>query len=164
MEHIEDHDRLGTQKTSSYNSGSNNGITDEGLDLQFDVGNSTESSEKDSSECVSHKIEVPELRSLPEDDALLKYLNFGSNYKELNAGDFKELAGKSGFQFGECFSLIEYAWSAKAKALARIKIPKAIFEELSMYVIHPCIIDASLQSCIAIGSTEPERNVIPIGL
>ena len=159
---LDDRDSLGSQKTS--NSVSSNGITDEGLDLQFDVGSSTESSEKDSSECVSHNKEVPEFCSLPENDALLKSLNFDKNYRELDAGDFKELASKSGFQFGECFSLIEYAWSAKTKALVRIKIPKAIFEELSMYVIHPCIIDASLQSCIAIGSTDPERNVIPIGL
>ena len=107
---------------------------------------------------------VKKVLPVSEDRFLLTSLNFGKIDQEFNAEAFKDLAGKSGFQFGECFSLIEYAWSAKSKALVRMAIPNAIAEELSMYVIHPCIIDASLQTCIAIGSTDPERNVIPIGL
>lgn len=100
---------------------------------------------------------------LPEDNALLKNLDFKNVTKELDARAFKELAAKSGFQFGDCFSLIERAWSGENQALVRLRIPKAIEGELSLYVMHPCIIDACLQSCIAIGSTDPDRNVIPVG-
>ena len=159
-------DRKTPEISSTSESGSSNGVTDEGLDLQYDVGGNSGSSKgsKSSSTSINDEKEEVDSQYVPNDDVLLKALNFGHKDKELDSEAFKELASKSGFQFGECFSLIEHAWSAENKALVRIKVPKSIYEELSLYVIHPCIIDASLQSCIAIGSTDPNRNVIPIGL
>eukprot|EP00794_Sanderia_malayensis_P013962 gene13962-15419_t len=84
--------------------------------------------------------------------------------RELSATEFKELAAKTGFDFGKTFSLIQHAWSNKNSALTKIKLPCSIYKTMHDYIIHPCIIDACLQSCIAIGSTDPERKVIPIGI
>ena len=156
------HNAISSENTSD--SGYNYGTPDAGSGSQDETEGSTESSGGDSLECVHNEREAAAFHYVSQDDMLLKALNFGKNDKEMDAEAFKKLASKSGFQFGECFSLIEHAWSAENKALVRLKIPKAIAEDLSSYVIHPCIIDASLQSCIAIGSTDPERNVIPIGM
>ena len=146
---------LHSQETSSIYSDSSTTDSDDVIESLLAASDSTKPLEGRNVQKVS---------SVLEDQFLLASLNFGKIDQELDAQVFKELAGKSGFQFGECFSLVEYAWSTKTKALVRIKIPNAVAEELSMYIIHPCIIDASLQTCIAIGSTDPDRNVIPIGL
>ena len=156
------HSNISSENTSD--SGYNNDTTDAGSSTQVDTEDSSESSEEGSPKCVNDEREAVAFHYKTQDDIVLKALNFGNKDKEMDAETFRDLASKSGFQFGECFSLIEHAWSAENKALVRLKIPKAIAEDLSLYVIHPCIIDASLQSCIAIGSTDPDRNVIPIGL
>ena len=120
--------------------------------------------EKNTNMSSEESIEMDPLKNFPEDDFVLKALGIENVEKVLSAKSFKDLAGKSGFQFGECFSLIEKAWSCKNSAVVRLQLPKKIKEELGLYVMHPCIIDACLQSCIAMGSNDPERDVIPIGM
>ncbi len=98
----------------------------------------------------------------PEDSFVLNKLAFDYD-KHLSRSEFKDLAAKTGFSFGETFSLIQQAWSTEKRALTRLELNEAIYKTLDNYIVHPCIIDACLQSCIAIGSNDPERQVIPIG-
>ena len=105
---------------------------------------------------------LPKEPPRPEDVYVLEKIAF-KHEKELSRAEFKELAAKTGFAFGETFSLIERAWSSENRALVRIKLNKTIQDTLINYIVHPCIIDACLQSCIALGSSDSERQVIPIG-
>ncbi len=98
----------------------------------------------------------------PDDRVVLDKI--GLQYeKQLSTDEFKKLAAETGFEFGDNFSLIEHAWSSEKKALTKLKLSKDVKNTLSNYIIHPCIIDACLQSCIAIGSLDPNRKVIPMG-
>ena len=106
---------------------------------------------------------VPEIVEIPEDRVIMSKLNFGPDYEVLSSEQFKDLALQTGFDFGESFSLIEKAWSADSKALVRLKLPPALMTELDKFVVCPCIIDACLQACIAIGSKDQTRQVIPVG-
>ena len=172
LKYEEDQSSLDIEKVSSSDVDSQNATSDEGLGTEIAVSESSRSSKDEILETthnvtlesnLSSETTVKAFEKVQEDDVLLRILGFDREVKELDAKAFKELASKSGFQFGECFSLIDHAWSAENKALVRLQIPKTVTNELPLYAMHPCIIDAALQTCIAIGSTDPDRNVIPIG-
>ena len=101
--------------------------------------------------------------ALAEDKVVLRAVGIPDDSKQITRSEFKELTADTGFQFGERFSLIEHAWSTENKALVRLSIPLSIEKEMHDYIVHPCIIDACLQSCIALGATDHDRQVIPIG-
>ena len=102
--------------------------------------------------------------ALAEDEIVLRAVGIPDDSKQITRSEFKELTANTGFQFGERFSLIEHAWSTENKALVRLSIPLSIEKEMHNYIVHPCIIDACLQSCIALGATDHDRQVIPIGM
>ena len=85
--------------------------------------------------------------------------------EELTGEEFKELADKTGFDFGESFRLISHAWRDEDRALVQLSITEPVRKSIKGYIVHPCIIDACLQACIAIKSLSKEtRQVIPIGI
>ena len=80
---------------------------------------------------------------------------------------FREISEKLGFNYGPTFSIIQEMWQRDNEGLCLIDISglPAIQAEAESYVIHPCILDACLQSCfIPIGNFVTEdTSLVPVG-
>ncbi|XP_022785577.1 uncharacterized protein LOC111325924 [Stylophora pistillata] len=98
----------------------------------------------------------------------------GSTINELKADmeqmpveSFKRLTEKFGFNYGSKFSLIKQIWHRDNEGFCLIDISESptIQNESSAYVLHPCIIDACLQSCfVALGELEgDDTSIVPVG-
>lgn len=98
----------------------------------------------------------------------------GSTINELKADmeqmpveGFKRLTEKFGFNYGSKFSLIKQIWHRDNEGFCLIDISESptIQNESSAYVLHPCIIDACLQSCfVALGELEGDyTSIVPVG-
>ncbi len=83
----------------------------------------------------------------------------------LEDGAYEEFTAQRTFLFGEKFSLIDCSWTDGRNALARLKLPPWLQNELHQYVIHPSIIDACLQTraVIEVKKTVAARRIIPTG-
>ncbi|MGH2344871.1 MAG: polyketide synthase dehydratase domain-containing protein, partial [Chloroflexota bacterium] len=79
-------------------------------------------------------------------------------------GLFAEL----GLQYGSRFQGIDRLWKGTGEALARIRIPEAIEEDLDTYHLHPAILDACFQALIATVTDEREHTrsgaLMPTGI
>ncbi|CAB4020054.1 Phthiocerol synthesis polyketide synthase type I, partial [Paramuricea clavata] len=73
--------------------------------------------------------------------------------------DLKTEREKLGFAFGPQFDLITDAWSNGTEVLALICPTEEINKEASAYVIHPSVIDASLQTMLLF--KDNERKFVP---
>lgn len=62
---------------------------------------------------------------------------------------FREMSEKLGFNYGPSFSIIKQIWQRGNEGLCLLDISgsQIIQAEAEGYVIHPCILDACLQSC-----------------
>ena len=67
------------------------------------------------------------------------------------------------FVFGERFKLIDAAWGDTQVAVTRLKLTKELMEEMSNYIIHPCIIDACLQTkgCLELKKSLNNNAIAP---
>ena len=101
--------------------------------------------------------------ALLEERTILNSVGLSDAAQQLTAREFKELAGYTGFSFGDNFSLIDHAWYADRKAVVRLSIPNAMQKELQEYIIHPCIIDACMQARIPIKLKDVNAKKIPVG-
>ena len=89
------------------------------------------------------------------------------NMTKMTAARFREISEKLGFNYGPTFSIIKEMWQRENEGLCLIDISglPAIQTEAESYVIHPCILDACLQSCfIPIGDFVTEdTSFVPVG-
>ena len=80
---------------------------------------------------------------------------------------FSETSKKLGFNYGPTFSIIKEIWQRDNEGLCLIDITElpAIQAEAQSYVVHPCILDACLQSSfIPIGDLLTEgTSLVPVG-
>ena len=80
---------------------------------------------------------------------------------------FREISEKFGFNYGPTFSIIKKIWQCGNEGLCLVDISglPAIQAETKSYVVHPCILDACLQSCfIPVGNTVFEdTSFVPVG-
>jgi acyl transferase domain-containing protein/aryl carrier-like protein len=63
-----------------------------------------------------------------------------------------------GLGYGPSFQGIERLWREESEALALIRIPESVAEELQGYQFHPALIDSCFQSLLAFLLTEGEDN------
>ena len=80
---------------------------------------------------------------------------------------FREITEKFGFNYGATFSIIKEIWQRDNEGLCLVDISGLpnIQSEAQDYVVHPCILDACLQSCfvpISNFATE-DTSFVPVG-
>ena len=89
------------------------------------------------------------------------------NMTKMTTERFRETSEKLGFNYGPTFSIIKEIWQRENEGLCLIDISglPAIQGETESYVVHPCILDACLQSCfIPIGDFVTEdTSFVPVG-
>ena len=106
--------------------------------------------------------------SIPEDFALLQRAGL-TEENRIDLAALIEYENSTEFLFGERFMLIDASWGTVRNALTRLKLSQDLIVESTNYIIHPCIIDACLQTMVCLdlkkstveGSTPP--SVMPIG-
>ena len=80
---------------------------------------------------------------------------------------FREISETLGFNYGPTFSIIKQIWQRGNEGLCLVDISgsQKIQAEAKDYVIHPCILDACLQSCfIPLGNAVFEdSSFVPVG-
>ncbi|KAK7507754.1 hypothetical protein BaRGS_00000719 [Batillaria attramentaria] len=65
---------------------------------------------------------------------------------EVSKADIYDTLRKSGFEYGEAFSLLEHAYRSSEECLALLKLNSIVCGEMKTTTIHPCILDCVLQS------------------
>lgn len=76
--------------------------------------------------------------------------------------EFKHLTKKFGFDFGPSFSLIKKIWRGMEEAVCCIEIDRdEIKNEMDRYIVHPAILDACLQTSVAVEDTADENETKP---
>lgn len=76
--------------------------------------------------------------------------------------EFKHLTKKFGFDFGPSFSLIKMIWRGIQEAVCCIEIERdEITNEMDRYIVHPTILDACLQTSVAVEDTGDEDETRP---
>ena len=86
---------------------------------------------------------------------------------EMPISRFKEITEMYGFKYGPSFSIIKKVWERDNEGLCLVDISESLNMEAKMgnYFVHPCILDACLQSCfVPLGSSlTGEKSVVPVG-
>ncbi|MTI27661.1 SDR family NAD(P)-dependent oxidoreductase, partial [Fulvivirga kasyanovii] len=59
---------------------------------------------------------------------------------------FYEIFEQEGFEYGVTFKPIQQVWYSEQEALSRIEIPKQLLGESGDYVLHPSLLEGSLQT------------------
>ena len=73
--------------------------------------------------------------------------------------EFKHLTKKFGFDFGPSFSLIKMIWRGIEEAVCCIEIDRdEIKNEMDRYIVHPAILDACLQTSVAVEDTDDDSS------
>ena len=103
---------------------------------------------------------------IEEDAQLLDLAGLHQHEDKLKTSEYKSFAAKTGFDFGERFSLMECIWIKNRKALVRLNLSDELRSELNDYIIHPCILDACLQTRLVVETPARDKapRIIPIGL
>ena len=80
---------------------------------------------------------------------------------------FRQITEKFGFNYGPTFSIIKQIWQRDNEGLCLVDISESptIQTEAEVYVVHPSILDACLQSCfIAIENLDADdASIVPVG-
>lgn len=78
---------------------------------------------------------------------------------------FRTITEKCGFKFGPTFSLIKQIWKCDYEGLCLIDVSESlpIQRETGSYVVHPCILDAFLQTCFVPYATPSDKTSFPLG-
>ena len=101
--------------------------------------------------------------SILDDTAILRKV--GKREEErISLESFDKYVSSLDFVFGERFKLIDAAWGDTQVAVSRLKLSKELMEEMSNYIMHPCIIDACLQTkiCLELKRSLSSNSVAPI--
>jgi acyl transferase domain-containing protein/acyl carrier protein len=69
--------------------------------------------------------------------------------RSLDRTEFFRVFAEMGFHYGPSFQGIAQLWQGNNEALAEIRVPSDIAEELSDYRLHPAVLDACLQTTSA---------------
>ena len=89
-----------------------------------------------------------------------------TNTTKMSMERFREISEKLGFNYGPAFSIIKEIWQRDNEGLCLIDISESptIEEEAEGYVVHPCILDACLQSCfVPVGNSVTEdTSFVPV--
>ena len=107
-------------------------------------------------------------RSIPQDSILLQKTGLTED-DWISHQDLIEYEKSTEFSFGDRFDLIIASWGNTEIGLARFKVLEDLIAESRDYIIHPCIIDACLQTkvCIDLKKTalnHPIAPHLPIGM
>ena len=90
-----------------------------------------------------------------------------TNMTKMPMEQFREITEKFGFNYGPTYSVIKQIWQCNNEGLCLVDISESldIQEEAADYVIHPCILDACLQSCfVPLGiSLTNDKSIVPVG-
>jgi myxalamid-type polyketide synthase MxaB len=70
--------------------------------------------------------------------------------RELSAAEFYENFSANNVQFGPMFRGITRLWNGPGEALVEFSIPQSIQAEQPQYQVHPVVLDACLQSAVAL--------------
>ena len=102
---------------------------------------------------------------IEEDASLLDLAGLHQHEDKLKTSEYKSFAAKTGFDFGKRFSLMERIWIKNRKALVRLHLSDELRSELDDYIIHPCILDACLQTRLVVEFTNGDKapRIIPTG-
>lgn len=89
--------------------------------------------------------------------------------EELLASSFYQQLVELGLDYGPSFRGIEQIWRGDREVLGKIRMPGVLQEEVENYHLHPAILDACLQSFIAIWYEDQEQpggagTYLPVGL
>ena len=89
-----------------------------------------------------------------------------TNTTKMTVERFREITQKLGFNYGTTFSIIKEIWQRDNEGLCLVDISglPTIQTEAEDYVVHPCILDACLQSCfVPIGNFVTEdTSFVPV--
>ena len=113
------------------------------------------------------KVRSPIIGVNVEEDIMLTMTGL-SHQDKIDLKQLDEFNKSIGFFFGERFSLTEASWANTNMALTKLKLSNDLKAEISSYILHPCIIDACLQTklCLelqkSISSGSPPPS-IPVG-
>ena len=87
--------------------------------------------------------------------------------KKMPISRFKEITEMYGFKYGPSFSVIKEVWEQGNEGLCLVEMGESLNMEAKTgnYFVHPCILDACLQSCfVPLGSSlTGEKSVVPVG-
>ncbi len=89
--------------------------------------------------------------------------------EEVGRQECYELFQSLGFDYGYDFQGVDKLYKGKGKVLSRIKVPDTVSEDLSLYNLHPAILDSCFQGMIAALTTLDDvdyknKLYLPIGL
>jgi len=87
-----------------------------------------------------------------------------TNMTKMTTGRFRERSEKVGLNYGPTFSINKEIWQRDNEEIYLIDIRglPAIQAEVESYLVHPCILDACLQSCFIPIVTE-DSFFVPVG-
>ena len=90
-----------------------------------------------------------------------------TNTTKMSMEQFRGISEKLGFNYGPAFSIIKEIWQRDNEGLCLVDISglPTIQTEAEDYVVHPCILDACLQSCfVPVGNSVTEdSSFVPVG-
>lgn len=67
-----------------------------------------------------------------------------------DSADFYKTAARIELNYGPLFQGVQETWANGEEALARVEVPPAIEKEMDRFTVHPALLDACIQSTIAI--------------
>ena len=81
-----------------------------------------------------------------------------SEHDWISLEELSEYTKSTEFLFGERFKLIDAAWGNDEIALSRLKLSEDLIKESKHYIIHPCVLDACLQTKVCIDLKKAALN------
>ncbi|KAJ7385694.1 hypothetical protein OS493_013722 [Desmophyllum pertusum] len=90
-----------------------------------------------------------------------------TNMTKMPMERFRQVREMFGFTYGPAFSIIKEIWQCNNEALCLVDISESlsIQTEAEGYVVHPCILDACLQSCFVPHESlaTDDMSAVPVG-
>ena len=87
---------------------------------------------------------------------------------ELQGKEHYEVMSKLGLLYGPAFQGVQRLWQGAKEALGQVELPLAIAREVSLYGLHPAMLDACLQVLAAIPPEDAEGGsagpVVPVSI
>ncbi len=71
---------------------------------------------------------------------------------------------KIGLNYGPAFQGIHELYVGATEALGRIELPETVTDKSDMFRLHPCIMDAALQTTIGLNASEDGQIALPFAL
>ncbi|MEI2579701.1 type I polyketide synthase [Scytonema sp. PRP1] len=88
--------------------------------------------------------------------------------QELSVKDYYQQYREQGIDHGPIFQVIDRLWGQEGEALAQIRMPEGLANEVEDYKLHPVLLDACLQSIMAalpqLAKEAKTKTYLPVGL